>query len=171
MAINWGGLQTQLIAIHNSDNEYNTSQIAQAIEDAYVVAIQTATESTALNVVATYTVGGLKAGIESAMTTAVGTFNQSFDITLVDSGLIAFWMGATFTPTNPAAGQATVASISVLNGGAGTPQTPPIASNSNIAWVNMWISYFQSHANTVSGTLIGATSVPAPLVVSFSGIL
>ena len=174
MAINWTGFVSQLTLIHDSSNEYSTSHIAQEIEDAYVLAVASAQESTANNmfIVSTATTGLLKAGIESSLNSTVSIFEQVFDITDFDSGLTAFWLGSSFSPLTPAAGQSSVSNITVLSGGTGSTQLVPPPSESNVAWVNMLLSYFQDHASTISGTLTGTSSANgSPLIIPFSGVI
>lgn len=174
MAINWTGFTTSLLSIHQSSNKYNTSQVAQAIEDAYVTAVSAAQESTANNTLisATVTTGLLKTGIENALNSTVGTFGAVFDVTDLNSGLAAFWLGAKFNPVTPATGQSTVSTIDVLNGGTGSSQPVPAPSDSNIDWVVMLADYFQGHASTISGTLTGVSSTSPfpPLIVPFVGV-
>lgn len=173
MAINWSGLDTELRTIFSlGNNNESLSDLAQEIEDAYVTAITTAVETSGMNTVLSFNTGQLKTGIENAFTTCLNTNGSLFNISLVDSGLIHFWMGSTFSPVTPAAGMSTVTEINTTNGGLPVYQTPPVASDSVTPWINMWINYFQSHALTVSGELIGLSSAPtpAPIIVPFVGI-
>ncbi len=173
MAVNWTQFHTDMESISDIDNEYDISDIANEIKNAYVSAISSGTESVALNPVLSYNETPLKNSIESAMTTCLNTNGSVFNLSLVNSGLISFWTGATLTPSFPATavGMVTVTSVLVTNAGTPISVTPPSPTNGIQPWINMWKTYFQNHLSTVGGNIIGVNASSSPVTAPFLGII
>lgn len=174
MSVNWNTFERNVTDAIKSRKAKNSDDFAKIIADEYNQAVLNNAQdlilgNRLLSANKSILTNALKSAFESAKVISDESRAKATMKSLINGGILAYWIGANLSLLIPPPGAVNVVSNVVT-----APGIPPNISITNTSNIDVFVkelsTKFRLHLLTISGITSGVSATGAPIVIPFNGL-